>query len=122
MDLCPVGIVLPFGPRSKGKACIVGLAIVLLSALEVTSVTAVLTGGISCSGVQVREIWRRAAYVARLGRQIYNKSFIVAAIYIENTGKVTRYFVFQPDDVDPTVRSLEFKQSCVFSLGLLGSL
>jgi hypothetical protein len=64
----------------------------------------------------------QAACCARLGRLIQNKPFIVVALYIENSGVVTRYFVFQPDGADPTVRSLIFKQSCVFSLLLLGSL
>jgi hypothetical protein len=42
----------------------------------------------------------QAACMARLGRLFYNKLFIVVALYIDNTGEVTRYFVFQPDDTD----------------------
>jgi hypothetical protein len=57
----------------------------------------------------------QAACAARLGRQIYNNPFIVVALYIENSGRVTRYFIFQRDGADPTVRSLESKQSCIFS-------
>ena len=56
----------------------------------------------------------QAACAARLGRQIYNKPFFVVALYIENSGRVTRYLVFQRDGADPRVRSLESKQSCVF--------
>ncbi|KAI0283111.1 hypothetical protein BGY98DRAFT_953092 [Russula aff. rugulosa BPL654] len=64
----------------------------------------------------------QAACAARLGRQMYNNLFIVVALYIENSGMVTRYFIFQRDDADPTVRSLESKQSAFFSLVLLGFL
>jgi hypothetical protein len=53
---------------------------------------------------------------------VYNNPFIVVALYIENSGRVTRYFVFQRDGADPTVRTFESKQSCVFSLVLLGFL
>jgi hypothetical protein len=59
----------------------------------------------------------QAACAARLGRQMYNNLFIVVALYIENSGMVTRYFIFQRDDADPTVRSLESKQSCIFFTG-----
>ncbi|KAI0277113.1 hypothetical protein BGY98DRAFT_981874 [Russula aff. rugulosa BPL654] len=64
----------------------------------------------------------QAACAARLGRQMYNNTFIVVALYIETSGRVIRYFIFQRDDADPTVRSSESKQSCVFSLILLGFL
>jgi hypothetical protein len=36
----------------------------------------------------------QAAWAARLGRRSYNGPFIVMALYIENSGRVTRYFVF----------------------------
>jgi hypothetical protein len=49
----------------------------------------------------------QATCAARLGRQIYNNTFIVVALYIETSGKVTRYFILQRDDDDRTVRSLE---------------
>src|SRR6267154_5607603 len=58
----------------------------------------------------------QAACAARLGRQIYNNQLIVVALYIENSGRMTRYFVFQRDGADPTVCTFEPKQSCVFSL------
>ena len=45
----------------------------------------------------------QAACAARLGRQLYKKPFIVVALYIENCGTVTRYFVFQREDGDTTV-------------------
>jgi hypothetical protein len=64
----------------------------------------------------------QAACAARLGRQMYNNTFIVVALYIETSGRVIRYFIFQRDDADLTVRSSESKQSCVFSLILLGFL
>jgi hypothetical protein len=64
----------------------------------------------------------RAASAARLGRLSYNNPFIVVAIYIEKSGRVTRYFVFQRDDADPKVNTSEFKQFCVFSVVLLGFL
>jgi hypothetical protein len=37
----------------------------------------------------------QAACAARLGRKIYERPFIVVALYIENDGRVIRYFVFQ---------------------------
>ncbi|KAI0249462.1 hypothetical protein BJV78DRAFT_696849 [Lactifluus subvellereus] len=40
----------------------------------------------------------QAACVARLGRLSYNP-FIVVALYIENSGRMTRYFLFQRDDL-----------------------
>jgi hypothetical protein len=45
----------------------------------------------------------QAACAARLGYMLRNKPFIVVALYIENSGKVTRYFVFQRDGSDPKV-------------------
>ncbi|KAI0248060.1 kinase-like domain-containing protein [Lactifluus subvellereus] len=44
----------------------------------------------------------QAACMARLGRLFYNP-FIVVALYIENSGQVTRYFLFQRDDADRKV-------------------
>jgi hypothetical protein len=38
---------------------------------------------------------------ARLGRLSYNNPFIVVALYIENSGRVTRYFLFQRDAAAP---------------------
>ena len=58
----------------------------------------------------------QAACAARLGRHLYNDLFIVVALYIQNSGRVTRYFVFQPDGADRRVCTFESKQSCVFSL------
>jgi hypothetical protein len=58
----------------------------------------------------------QAACAARLGYLSYNNPFIVVALYIENSGRVTRYFLFQRDGADPTVRMFESKQSYVFSL------
>ena len=58
----------------------------------------------------------QAACAARLGRHFYNDLFIVVALYIENSGTVTQYFVFQPDRADPKICTFESKQSCVFSL------
>ena len=58
----------------------------------------------------------QAAYVARLGRLSYNNPFIVMALYIENSGRVTQYFLFQRDGAHPSVCTFEFKQSFVFSL------
>ena len=63
----------------------------------------------------------QAACAARLGRRSYNDPFIVVALYIQNSGRVRRYFVFQRDDTHP-VCTFELKQSCVFSLVLLGFL
>ena len=45
----------------------------------------------------------QAACAARLGCHFYEEPFIVVALYIENCGRVTRYFVFQRDDADTTV-------------------
>ena len=45
----------------------------------------------------------QAACAARLGRQLYKQPFVVVALYIENSGTVTRYFVFQSGDADTTV-------------------
>jgi hypothetical protein len=58
----------------------------------------------------------QAACAARLGYLSYENPFIVMALYIENSGRVRRYFLFQRDCNDPTVRMFESKQSCVFSL------
>lgn len=62
----------------------------------------------------------QAACVARLGRLVYEKPFIVVALYIESNGIMTRYFLFQRDNADLTVCTFESKQSCVFSLVPLG--
>jgi hypothetical protein len=59
----------------------------------------------------------QAACTARLGRLSYNNPFIVVALYIGNSGRVTRYFFFQRDAADP-VCTFESKQSCIFSLVL----
>jgi hypothetical protein len=65
----------------------------------------------------------QAACVARFGRQSYGKPYIVVALYIENTGRVTRYLIFEDDDADAhAVCAFESKQSCVFSLVILGFL
>ena len=58
----------------------------------------------------------QAACAARLGRHFYNDLFIVVALYIETSGTVTRYFVFQRNSADRKVCTFESKQSCVFSL------
>jgi hypothetical protein len=52
----------------------------------------------------------QAACAARLGRVLCNKPFIVVALYIENTGAVTRYFVFQRDSSDPKVCIFESRR------------
>jgi hypothetical protein len=57
----------------------------------------------------------QAACVARLGRMLYDNPFIVVALYIENSGRVTRYFVFQRDGTDSTVCTFESKRSCVLT-------
>ena len=57
-----------------------------------------------------------AACAARLGYLSYNNPFIVVALYVENTGRVSRYFLFQRDGTNSTVRMFEPEQSCVFSL------
>jgi len=49
----------------------------------------------------------QAACAARLGRLFYKSQFIVMALYIENSGRVKRYFVFQRDGTDPTVSYVE---------------
>jgi hypothetical protein len=64
----------------------------------------------------------QAACAARLGCLSSKNPFIVVGLYIENFGRVTRYLLFQRDGADPTVRAFESKQSCVFSLVLLGFL
>ncbi len=51
----------------------------------------------------------QAACVARLGRLLHDNPFIVVALYIENSGRVTRYFVFQRDGTDPMVCTFESK-------------
>ena len=58
----------------------------------------------------------KAACAARLGRHLYNDLFIVVALYIQNSGTVTRYFVFQRNSADRRVCTFESKQSCIFSL------
>lgn len=64
----------------------------------------------------------QAACAARLGRKSYEDPFIVVALYIEKSGRVTRYFLFQCDAAEPEVCTFESKQSCGFSLVLLGFL
>jgi len=64
----------------------------------------------------------QAACMARLGRLAYDKPFIVMALYIDYTGMVTRHLVFQPDSDCERVCTIESKQSCIFSLVLLGLL
>lgn len=64
----------------------------------------------------------QAACAARLGRQFYSNPFIVMALYIEETGMVTRYLLFQRDDIDLTVGTFESKQSRVLSPAFLGFL
>ena len=64
----------------------------------------------------------QAACAARLGCMSYKNPFIVVALYIENSGMVTQYFVFQRDGADPRVCTFESKISCIFSLVLLGFL
>jgi hypothetical protein len=63
-----------------------------------------------------------AACAARLGRLSYKNPFIVVALYIEESGRVTRYLLFQHDDPDLKVCTFESKQCCVFSVVLLGLL
>jgi hypothetical protein len=64
----------------------------------------------------------QAACAARLGRMSYEYPFIVVALYIENSGTVTQYFLFQRDPDDPEVCTFESNQSCGSSLVLLGFL
>jgi hypothetical protein len=64
----------------------------------------------------------QAACAARLGCASYGHPFVVAALYIEKCGRVTRYFVFQHDPDDLKVNAFESKPSSVFSVGLLGFL
>jgi hypothetical protein len=45
----------------------------------------------------------QAKCAAQVGCRLYNNPFIVMAMYIEKSGKVTRYFVFQRDGADPMV-------------------
>ena len=52
----------------------------------------------------------QAACAARLGRLSYNNPLIVVTLYIENSGRVTRYFLFQRDGTDPRVCTFESKQ------------
>ena len=64
----------------------------------------------------------QAACVARLGHLLYDNPFIVVALYIENSGRATRYFVFQRDGTDPKVCTFESKRSCILSMVLPGFL
>ena len=59
----------------------------------------------------------QAACAARLGYLSYEKPFIVVALYIGSSGMVTRYFLFQRDGADSTVRMFESKQSLRFLTG-----
>lgn len=60
----------------------------------------------------------QAACMARLGRHMFKQPFIVFALYIENSGQVTRYFVFQSDGDGDKVCASESKQSLFFSYWL----
>jgi hypothetical protein len=40
----------------------------------------------------------QAACMARFGRHMFKQPFIVFTLYIENSGQVTRYFVFHTLD------------------------
>jgi hypothetical protein len=64
----------------------------------------------------------QAASAARLGYLLYGNPFIVVALYIESSGRVTRYFLFQRDGVRSKVRMFGSKHSWAFSLVLLGFL
>ena len=64
----------------------------------------------------------QAACMARLGRHMFKQPFIVFALYIENSGQVTRYFVFQPDGDGDKVCASESEQSRFFFLLALGFL
>jgi hypothetical protein len=69
--------------------------------------------------------WRmllQAACAARLGYMSYGNPFVVVALYIESSGRVTRYFLFQRDGAHRKVRMFGSKHSWAFSLVLLGFL
>ena len=63
----------------------------------------------------------QSACAARVGRKIYGRPFIVMALYIQNNGIVTRYLLFQGGD-DTKVCTFQSKQSCIFSVVLVGFL
>ena len=63
----------------------------------------------------------QGACAARLGRKIYERPFIVMALYIKNNGSVIRYLLFQGGD-DTEVCTFQSKQSCIFSVVLVGFL
>jgi len=64
-----------------------------------------------------------AACVARLGRRLLKgDSFIVVALYVENTGSVTRYLVFQPDVADRKVFYVKDVQDWKQPRGLFAAL
>ena len=63
----------------------------------------------------------QGACVARLRRQFCDKPHIIVTLSIEYSGRVTRYLLFKHGGSD-TVCTFESKQSCVFSLVLLGFL
>jgi hypothetical protein len=58
----------------------------------------------------------QAACMARLGRQMFKQPFIVFALYIENSGLVTRYLVFQSNGDGNKVCASESEQSRFFFL------
>jgi hypothetical protein len=64
----------------------------------------------------------QAACMARLGRYMFKQPFIVFALHIENSGQVTRYFVFQSDGDGDKVCASESEQSRFFFLLALGFL
>ena len=64
----------------------------------------------------------QGACVARLGYNFFGPPFIVVALYIEKSGSVQRYFLFQRDKDDTTVCTFQSKQCCVFSFVLVGFL
>jgi len=64
----------------------------------------------------------QAACMARLGRHMFNQPFIVFALYIQNSGQVTRYFVFQFNEDGDKVCASESEQSLFFFLLALGFL
>ena len=63
----------------------------------------------------------QGACAARAGRKIYKRSSLVMALYIKNNGIVERYLLFQEGD-DTKVCTFQSKQSCIFSLILVGFL
>jgi len=65
----------------------------------------------------------QGACAARLGRNLFERPFIVMALYIEKCGRVQRYFLFQSDGPDSKkVCTFQSKQYCIFSVALIGFL